>query len=88
MIYPTGKKYFPNYKKLTPLEKVIFDDFFKCNHLIIKWNFVGKRTKNYFLKWAQYIGWKNAIGFVGKRNRLRWQMKAASLADESGFVDR
>ena len=50
--------------------------------------FVGKRTKNYFLKWTQYIGWKNAIGFVGKRNRLRWQMKAASLADESGFVDR
>ena len=44
--------------------------------------------KNDFFKWAQYIGWKNAIGFVGKRNRLRWQMKAASLADESGFVGR
>ena len=35
---------------LNPLEKVIFDSFFKCNHLIIKWHFVGKRTKNYFLK--------------------------------------
>ena len=35
---------------LSPLEKVIFDNFFKCNHLIIKWHFVGKRTKNYFLK--------------------------------------
>lgn len=22
------------------------------NHLIIKWYFVGKRTKNYFLKWT------------------------------------
>ena len=73
---------------MSPLEKVIFDNFFKCNHLIIKWHFVGKRTKNYFLKWTQYIGWKNAIGFVGKRNRLRWQMKAASLADEGGFVGR
>ena len=31
----------------------------------------------------RYIGLKNAIGFVGKRNRLRCQMKAASLADES-----
>ena len=31
---------------------------------------------------------KNAIGFDGKRNRLRWQMKAASLADEGGFVGR
>ena len=67
------------------LKKSFFDNFFKCNHLIIKWHFVGKRTKNYFLKWAQYIGWKNAIGFVGKRNRLRWQMKAASLTDE-GFL--
>lgn len=36
----------------------------------------------------RYIGLKNAIGFDGKRNRLRWQMKAASLADESGFVGR
>ena len=25
---------------------------------------------------------------VEKRNRLRWQMKAASLADEGGFVYR
>ena len=39
---------------LNPLEKVIFDNFFICNHLIIKWHFVGKRTKNYFLKWAHY----------------------------------
>ena len=36
----------------SPLEKVIFDNFFICNHLIIKWHFVGKRTKNYFLKWT------------------------------------
>ena len=40
---------------LSPLEKVIFDNFFICNHLIIKWHFVGKRTKNYFLKWTQYL---------------------------------
>ena len=37
----------------SPLEKVIFVNFFICNHLIIKWHFVGKRTKNYFLKWTQ-----------------------------------
>ena len=36
----------------SPLEKVIFGNFFICNHLIIKWHFVGKRTKNYFLKWT------------------------------------
>ena len=40
---------------MSPLEKVIFDNFFKCNHLIIKWHFVGKRTKNYFLKWTQQL---------------------------------
>ena len=28
-------------KKLSPLKKVIFDNSFKCNHLIIKWRFVG-----------------------------------------------
>ena len=39
---------------LSPLEKVIFDNFLKCNHLIIKWHFVGKRTKSYFLKWTPY----------------------------------
>ena len=43
------------FKRLSPLEKVIFDNFFKCNHLIIKWHFVGKRTKNYFLKWTQSL---------------------------------
>ena len=43
---------------MSPLEKVIFDNFFKCNHLIIKWHFVGKRTKNYFLKWAQLFIFK------------------------------
>ena len=43
------------HKQLSPLEKVIFDNFFKCNHLIIKWHFVGKRTKNYFLKWTQQL---------------------------------
>ena len=44
--------------KLSPLEKVIFYNFFKCNHLIIKWHFVGKRTKNYFLKWTQLFIFK------------------------------
>ena len=44
-----------NYNNLSPFEKVIFDNFFKCNHLIIKWHFVGKRTKNYFLKWTQQL---------------------------------
>ena len=39
----------------SPLEKVIFDNFFKCNHLIIKWHFVEERTKNYFLKWTQLV---------------------------------
>ena len=43
---------------MSPLEKVIFDNFFKCNHLIIKWHFVGKRTKNYFLKWVQLFIFK------------------------------
>ena len=42
-------------QSLSPLEKVIFDNFFICNHLIIKWHFVGKRTKNYFLKWTQSL---------------------------------
>ena len=33
----TFKKIFGNHpKRLSPLEKVIFDNFFKCNHLIIK----------------------------------------------------
>ena len=42
-------------QSLSPLEKVIIDNFFICNHLIIKWHFVGKRTKNYFLKWTQSL---------------------------------
>ena len=42
-------------QSLSPPEKVIFDNFFICNHLIIKWHFVGKRTKNYFLKWTQSL---------------------------------
>ena len=72
---------------LSPLEKVIFDNFLKCNHLIIKWHFVGKRTKNYFLKWtlhwsfasfAPHTGdrWFRACGvYVRKFNLIRLQVK-------------
>ena len=44
--------YLRNLSKESTL-KSHFDNFFICNHLIIKWHFVGKRNKNYFFKWTQ-----------------------------------
>lgn len=31
-----------------PLEKVNFDNFFKCNHVIIKWRLLDKELKTTF----------------------------------------
>ena len=35
---------------LSPLEKVIFDNFFKCNHLIIKWHFCREKNQKLLFK--------------------------------------
>lgn len=36
------------HKQLSPLEKVNFDNFFKCNHVIIKWRLLDKELKTTF----------------------------------------
>ena len=61
---------------MSPLEKVIFDNFFKCNHLIIKWHFVGKRTKNYFLKWTHKLNFRKYAPHALKGQKLLAQGSA------------
>ena len=64
---------------MSPLEKVIFDNFFKCNHLIIKWHFVGKRTKNYFLKWTHKLNFRKYAPHALKGQKLLAQGNALGV---------
>lgn len=41
------------------------------NHLIIKWYFVGKRTKNYFLKWTPLFISKYRVKYLTKVSQVK-----------------
>ena len=64
---------------MNPLEKVNFDNFFKCNHLIIKWHFVEERTKNYFLKWTHRFKFRKWFKYGLKAQKLLAQGSALGI---------